>query len=248
MIDIHTHILYGVDDGSQDLETSMEMVRLASAGGTSVIVATPHNGLPGLRQELPDLTLRLEKLRQSIKEARIPVTLVKGTELFATWELPELLRQKAVWTLNDTRYFLTEFDFDEDPVFCMRVLERCREDGFLPVIAHPERYDFIQRSPEIVYDWFCEGYGIQLNKGSLLGRFGTRARRTAHLLMRCGLVSCIASDAHSAWRRTPHMAETRELVEEDYGSDYAHLVFEDNPNRILSGRPLTGYEPIYPRM
>lgn len=247
MIDIHTHILHGVDDGSESLEMSMEMVRMAADSGTSVIAATPHNYLPGLVQDPDNLKSRFRELRKKIQEAHIAVKLVSGMEIFATWELPELLSEGQVWTLNQTRYFLTEFDFEEDPLFCTRVLERCKRVGFIPVIAHPERYRFVQHSPEIVYEWICEGYGVQVNKGSLLGRFGSGPRRTAEILMNCGLVSCIASDAHSPWSRTTHMEEIRELLEDEYGMDYTQLVLEENPLRILQGKELTGYEPLFPR-
>lgn len=247
MIDIHTHILYDVDDGSESLEMSMEMIRMAADSGTYVIAATPHNFLPGLVQNLENLKSRFQELCERIKEEQIAVKLVSGMEIFATWELPELLSQGRVWTLNQTRYFLTEFDFEEDPLFCTRVLARCKSRGFVPVIAHPERYWFVQHSPDIVYEWICEGYGIQVNKGSLLGRFGSGPRRTAEVLMNCGLVSCIASDAHSPWSRTPNMAEIREFLEDEYGIDYMQMVLEENPRRILQGKELTGYEPIFPR-
>ncbi|MCI7813961.1 MAG: hypothetical protein MR543_09855 [Robinsoniella sp.] len=246
MIDIHTHILPGVDDGSESLEMSMEMIRMAADSGTSVIVATPHNYLPGLIQDLKELRSRFYELSEKIQEEQIDIKLVSGMEIFATWEMPELLSKGQVWTLNRTKYFLTEFDFEEDPFFCTRVLERCKKRGFLPVIAHPERYEFVQRSPVIVYEWICEGYGIQINKGSLLGRFGSGPKHTAEILMGCGLVSCIASDAHSPWSRTPHMTEIRELLEDEYGTDYTRMVLEENPRRILQGKELVGYEPIYP--
>lgn len=246
MIDIHTHILPGVDDGSESVEMSLEMLRLAAEGGTSAVVLTPHNNLPGLLQDTAKLSERFDMLCAMVEEEQLPIELIKGMELFATWNLPDLLEQKKVWTLNNTRYFLVEFDFEEEPYFCDRVLARCIEKGFCPVVAHPERYRFVQKSPEMVYRWICAGYGVQINKGSLLGRFGSSARRTAERLMGCGLVSCVASDAHFPWTRTPHMGEILELLEENYGEEYAEMVLYDNPARILDGRALVGYEPIFP--
>ena len=97
-------------------------------------------------------------------------------EIFATEELPSLLRRKRVWTLNETDYFLTEFSFREDPDFCEEILKRCTALGFRPVIAHPERYYFVQDDPQLAFEWCLAGYALQINKGSLLGRFGTRFR------------------------------------------------------------------------
>jgi protein-tyrosine phosphatase len=165
-------------------------------------------------------------------------------EIFATEELPGLLKSGRVWTLNHTRYFMTEFSFGEAPSFCAEILRQCREQGFRPVIAHPERYYFVQEDPQIAYEWCRAGYALQLNKGSLLGRFGRQVKITADLLLNHGLAACVASDAHGTHRRTTHMGEVRDYLIEGYGSDYARLLLEENPLRILTGKELLGYEPI----
>ena len=246
MIDIHTHILPGVDDGSESMDMSLQMLRLAQKGGTKVVTVTPHNNLPGVKQDIKHLEKVLLKLRQEVENAGISVDIACGMELFATWDLPDILRNGNIWTFNNTRYFLTEFDFDEEPEFCNRVLERCADIGFYPVIAHPERYSFVQNTPDIVYNWIKKGYGIQVNKGSLSGRFGRRAKRAVDILMECGLVSCIASDAHFPWVRTPYMEDVFDMVVDEYGKEYAYMVFYDNPYRILNGQPLVGLKPILP--
>ena len=137
-----------------------------------------------------------------------------------------------------------EFGFREDPDFCRWVLHRCVEQGFRPVIAHPERYFFVQEDPSIAYDWCTAGYALQLNKGSVLGRFGPEAGGMAELLLQHGLAACVASDAHSPFQRSTHMAELREFLLEEYGDSYTRLLLEENPARILSGQELLGYEPI----
>ena len=146
--------------------------------------------------------------------------------------------------LNGTKYFLVEFDFGEDPDFCRYILGRCRDRGFWPIIAHPERYVFVQEDPEIAYEWCRMGYGLQLNKGSLLGKFGREAQITAELLADHGLAACVASDAHSPYQRTTHMGQIREFLTEQFGEAYARLLLEENPLRILVGRDLLGPEPI----
>ena len=146
--------------------------------------------------------------------------------------------------LGCARYFLTEFSFDEDPAFCHDILAECASMGFRPVIAHPERYFFLQDDPRIAFDWCISGYALQVNKGSLLGRFGPGPQETAGLLLDHGLVACVASDAHHPLQRTTHMGQIAELLVEEYGEGYAGLLLEDNPARILSGRDLLGYEPI----
>ena len=177
-------------------------------------------------------------------QEEIPIRLYRGMEIFATPELPELLNSGRVWTINHTKYFLTEFAFDEDPAFCRDILQQCRGMGFRPIIAHPERYFFIQEEPEIAFEWCREGYGLQLNKGSFLGRFGRQVKVTADLLTEHGLAACVASDAHSARQRTTYLGDVRDYLLEHYGDEYAHLLLEENPSRILSGKGLLGFEPI----
>jgi len=246
MIDIHTHVLPGIDDGSEDMEMSLEMLALAAESGVHTLVATPHCNIPDEYDNYADASLNecWLTLESAVKEAENPIKLCRGMEIFATEELPELLAQRRVWTLNDTRYFLMEFSFNEDPDFCRYILRKCREIGFHPIIAHPERYFFIQDDPEFAYELCVAGYGLQVNKGSLLGRFGPGPKRTADLLLDHGLCACVASDAHRPYERSTYMGDVRAYLEEEYGEAYRRLLLEENPARILRGDELLGYEPI----
>lgn len=237
MIDIHAHILPGVDDGAADLDAALEMAEMAAASGVKYIVATPHCNIPGLYQNYRDerLIKRYLDLRKAVEEAKIPLQIVPGMEIFATEELPELLKENKLVGLNGTKYLLMEFDFDEDPLFCRNILRKCSGMGFMPIIAHPERYYFVQRHPEIAFEWYECGYHLQVNKGSILGKFGRTARRIAHILLEENVVCCIASDAHSSWSRTPHMGEIREYMEYRYGEFYTHQLLDENPRKILQG-------------
>ena len=240
MIDIHSHILPGVDDGAMNIEESLEMASMAAESGVDYIVATPHCNIPGVYDNYlgPSMKESLVKLRRAVNECDIPIRVVAGMEIFVTPELPDLFRKKKLLTLNGTRYFLTEFDFSEDMQECDKVLKECKSLGFIPVIAHPERYYFIQEYPEYVFEWLKQGYGIQVNKGSILGRFGRAARRTADILLEQGMISCVASDAHSSYQRTPFMGEIYDYLMEEYGPAYTQVLLENNPKRILAGKEL----------
>ena len=246
MIDIHTHVLPRVDDGSQSMEESLELLAMAADSGIKTLVATPHCNIPDEFDNYasPELEALFARLDEEREKAGIPLHICRGMEIFATEELPELLQNGRVWTLNGTRYFLMEFAFHEDPDFCDDVLRRCRELDYLPIIAHPERYYFVQDDPNIAYEWCRLGYGLQLNKGSILGRFGELPWRTADLLLQHGLVACVASDAHSPYQRSTHMGELRGYLTDELGESYMRLLLEENPARILDGRELLGYEPI----
>lgn len=245
MIDLHIHILPGVDDGSQNIETSLAMAYMAYQSGVREIIATPHF-YPGYYENYvtEELEQKFNELKDKFYQERISVQLYKGMEILGTDHLCDDLINGRVWTLNGTKYFLVEFDFEEKPEYCSNLLSKAKEIGYIPVVAHPERYYYIQDDPALIYEWYNAGYGIQVNKGSILGYFGEREKSTADSLIRHHIVSCVASDAHGIKSRTASLTHLRQFLSETYGNEYCHLLMEENPYRILNGRRLVGYDPI----
>lgn len=219
MIDIHAHILPGIDDGAEDMYDTLEMARMAADSGVDRIIATPHCNIPGMYGN-------------------------SGMEVFSTEDLPELIVNHKIMPLNQSRYILMEFAFDEDPEFADSILKRVEEVGARPVIAHAERYEFIQDYPQIAYRWFRKGYVIQANKGSFLGRFGGGPKRAADSLLRHNLISVIASDAHSPLQRTPYMMDVYEELSREYSENHLDVLFQYNPARICDNREILRLEPV----
>ena len=239
MVDIHCHILPRMDDGASSLEESLAMARMAADSGVTDIVATPH--FPGWKDSLrllPKLIDRYTALTEAIEEEQIPVKIHLGAEIRCMSDTVYLASQKLLPTIGDTRYFLTEFRFDESYEVMDAMLRDIAALGYIPVVAHPERYGAIQADPLAVRHWFRQGYVLQLNKGSVLGAFGSDARMTAEILLEAGLVHLVASDAHSARHRTPHMGMLREWMEHHLHHRYAHILLEENPGRLLRGEPM----------
>ena len=225
---------------------SLEMLAISAESGVTDVVATPHCNIPDEADNYVSLDLYTAflNLQKEAERAEIPVRVLRGMEVFTTEDLPQLIRERKVWSLNGTRYLLMEFAFNEDPKFASDMLARLRKMGVRPVVAHPERYFFIQDEPQIAYEWCTSGCALQVNKGSLLGRFGGGPERTARLLVEHGLAACVASDAHTDYQRSTYMADVAHLLEADYGEDLRKLLLELNPGRILKGETLLGYEPI----
>lgn len=246
MIDIHAHILPGIDDGAEDMYDTLEMARMAADSGVDKIIATPHCNIPGMYgnyfgREYID---RYESVVRAVRKEKIPIEILPGMEVFSTEDLPELIVNHKIMPLNQSRYILMEFAFDEDPEFADSILKRVEEVGARPVIAHAERYEFIQDYPQIAYQWRKRGYIIQVNKGSILGRFGRNALRCAQQMLSHNLVSVMASDAHSPFRRTPYLQDAYEVVCEQYSKKIADLLFQHNPARICKNQPILRLEPI----
>ena len=243
MIDIHCHILPGVDDGAATLAEALAMARLAVDSGVSALVATPH--FPGEARSLrtiPRIVSRYRKLNEAIQRERIPLTLYPGAEILCTPDTPALAREGKLPTLGRSHYLLTEFYFDESFDFMEDILDRLLANGYCPVVAHPERYLAVQRRPQELERWFAKGYIMQVNKGSIMGAFGSKGQAAAMNLLRRGLVHVIASDAHHATQRTPKMTDAAAWVRGNLGLEYARILMSENPARILKGMPIAPTE------
>ena len=223
MIDIHAHILPGIDDGAEDMYDTLEMARMAADSGVNRIIATPHCNIPGMYgnyfgREYID---RYESVVRAVRKEKIPIEILPGMEVFSTEDLPELIVNQKIMPLNQSRYILMEFAFDEDPEFADSILKRVEEVGARPVIAHAERYEFIQDYPQIAYRWFRKGYVIQANKGSFLGRFGGGPKRAADSLM-----------------------DVYEELSREYSENHLDVLFQYNPARICDNREILRLEPV----
>ena len=190
------------------------------------------------------LPIHFRKPVRYLRGEQIPVHLMPGMEVFATIDLPQLLADGKIMPINQTRYVLIEFDFGEDPDFADEILRQVADIHAWPVVAHVERYEFVQDDPQIIYRWLTRGYAIQVNKGSFLGRFGRRAERTAYRLLNHNLISVIASDAHGSLQRTTYMADAYESLAEDYPESYLDTLFTRNPENICRGRRVIRFRKI----
>ena len=234
MIDLHSHILPGLDDGAQSLQDSLAMARTALDSGITAVVATPHCA-DDRRREVYDSWLFL---REALGECEIPLQLHLGMEIFGTPDTARMLRDGMLYTLNGSRYPLIEFSFHSDGEEETEILESICQAGFRPIVAHPERYSYVQQAPKILNDWCRMGCLFQLNRGSLMGRFGRRVQHTAVMLLERGFVTVIASDAHSARVRTPWMEDIRQVLTQEISEDCARLLLQDYPNRIIHNEDL----------
>lgn len=243
MVDIHCHILPDYDDGAADLDEALEMVHMALRSGVTDIIATPHfQGEPAELEYLDSMRRQYHLLCEAIEQHRFPLKLHLGAEILCVPETVVLADKHQLPTLADTDYVLTEFYFDESYAYMDEMLSQIAACGYKIVVAHPERYGAIQREPALLRRWARQGYVIQMNKGSVLGAFGSRPEQAANEILAMGLAHVFASDAHSSTSRTPHMGALQQWVEELCDEEYAAILLEENPRRILQGRPMAGMD------
>lgn len=240
MIDIHCHILYGLDDGSDNLEESVRMAEIAVRSGVKAIVATPHSNVPDSYQNFwsRDISQRLNLLNQRLVQDGIPLKIFPGNEIFASGNITELIKSKKLLTLNNSMYPLVEFDFFEHSDTVYRQLEALVAEGYVPIVAHPERYAFVQEDDSSVFRMKNIGCLLQVNKGSLNGGFGRNAFHASHAIISDELADFVASDAHSPYMRTPFLEEAHEEVSIMTSFDYAELLFSKNPAKVVLNKKI----------
>lgn len=240
MIDIHAHILPGMDDGAEDTQETLEMARMAVSSGVTAMVATPHCNFPDVYDNYYDeyYMETFRRIKTSLKEAEIPLQLYAGMEVLVTPDVPKLITDGKLISMNGGRYMLVEFAFDEELDYVNHMLEQIAELRIVPVIAHPERYQFLQDYPQAASKWKQKGYVLQANKGSFTGRFGRHASRLAYELLDNQLLSVIASDCHGPYQRTPFMLDAYEKLSKSYSEKQLKKLFKDNPMRICLNQPV----------
>ncbi len=235
MIDIHAHILPHVDDGAADMQDALLMAELAVEGGVHTIIATPHSNIPGEVDNYydPALMRRMTDLQERIKERELPLILLPGMEIFGTEDAAQKIQQGRLISLNNSGYYLVEFGFRRSGSWITDILMSIRKTGGIPVVAHPERYDCIQKKPELALDWIDLGCQLQVNRGSIFGKFGRASFRAADELLRNDWITYVASDAHSPYQRTTFMGDVYDFLREEFSEKRARCLLVENAEKYL---------------
>lgn len=198
MIDIHCHILPGIDDGAEDINSAIEMARLANKIGIGAIIATPHFGYGYYENNFQNISNEVEKLGNILKSNGIDIELKPGQEIFLDKHILEYYKSRIVEGLNSSRYLLVELPRDKLPEYVFEDIYELRLMGVEVIIAHPERYMYIIDKPSNINSFIEEGCLFEINISSITGLLGRKIKKTAKILMQNNICDFIASDAHSA--------------------------------------------------
>lgn len=235
MIDIHSHILPGLDDGARTLEESLAMLRLAVESGTTEIVATPHIS--------PDFPNTVDAIQQSFAQlsecADGMIDLHLGCDFHLTYEnLQDFIALPSKYTINNLRYLMVELS-DYVPFGPVsEALVRIIQEGVTPVITHPERNPSLQRNIRELAGWVSRGCLSQITGQSVLGEFGSRAKTAAEQFLAEGLVHVVASDGHDLVNRPPSLKGAHDFLAAHYGVEAADQLCIHNPGAIVQGDPV----------
>lgn len=233
MIDIHIHILPDLDDGPAEMETSVGMGLMAASEGFTAIVSTSHGDEASLEgREM--MEARLDAVREAWAGAGLKIRLELGVEIFLRPGTLDQLKFGHLWPLAGSRYVLVEVPYQPWPVYADETLFALQLAGYVPILAHPERYTAIWTDPNKMFALAERGILAQVTAAALTGDQGPEVRKCAQTLLQHNLVQFMATDAHSTGLRSPRIIQALKYAENELGLDLARSLVENNPARILS--------------
>lgn len=236
MIDIHCHILPGIDDGAKTIEDSIDMAQSAVENGISHIIATPHHNARSWLNPKADVISAVHQLNEALTDADVPLTVSAGQEVRISGNLIEQIDNDEIVFLDETnRYLLIEFPTPAVPRYTKNIFYQLFEREIISVIAHPERNHAIAENPDILHDLVANGALAQVTTSSYSGDLGKKIEKLSKDLIRADLIHIIASDAHNIHNRPFNMDKALKKLEKEFGRDKAKY-FQSNSKRILEGK------------
>lgn len=214
----------------------MEMISLAYANGTTDIVLTPHYLLRDRRLRLlskDEILYKFDFFKAKVKEKYPEIRLYSGAEMFAVNNVEDVINDKQLVTINNSRYVLVEFSFNDSLERTLEVISKLVSFGLVPIIAHPERYEFLKENPTDAEKFLKMGALLQINTTSLFGLSGEEAQKTAIEFLERKWVSFASSDAHNPYHRTPDLSEGYSFIATNFGESLANDIFSNNPLAVI---------------
>lgn len=234
MIDIHNHTLFGVDDGAKNIEEAVKMLSDAKQQGVNKIIFTPHYRRGMFSYPSDEIKANFERL--TVEAGRLEMEVFLGCEYHVNSDIIENLKSGRCQTLAGSDYVLTEYSYQTEDTYIKEQTKRLLSCGYLPVIAHVERYKCLQKKPALCKELADMGAMIQINADSVLGIEGRVAEHFCKKLLKHEWADVIASDTHDMAERACHLKKCKTNIEKRYGNEYANQLFEKNPMRIIENR------------
>lgn len=242
MIDIHSHILPGIDDGAQTEQDSLAMAKAAVEDGISTIFATPHHRNGAYDNDRDAILKSVDLLNKLLESENVPLNVLPGQEVRINGDYTEELKSGELLPLNHTRYIMVEFASGHVPRYAMQMLFDIQVIGFIPIIVHPERNRELLERPKMLHEFVKKGALTQITAGSVTGKFGKNVQKFTQQIIEANLTHFIASDAHNTTTRGFSMTDAFEFVSKEYGMNLAHM-YLDNAELLAEGENVNRLEP-----
>ena len=240
-VDIHCHILPGVDDGSQTPEETKAMLQKAWDEGIQIMVATPHYHKQRGKNDIELIKKQLLLTRKLAKEVHPKMQICLGMEIYYGEDVPELLKEGRVVSIRKSRYILVEFSPGDEFQYILNAVRKLQMSGHTVIIAHIERYNCLRKDISNVEYLREMGAYLQVNTGIITGSYGRSVKKFLREVLKAHLVQLVGTDAHGSERRTPKMQEAYKEVVKRCGEEYADQIFGQNAKKVLRNEEIDEY-------
>lgn len=244
MIDFHTHILPNIDDGSRSIEETFNLIEEAKKAGFEKIVLTPHYIEDYYETDVAEREVWLDAITKNLSVKKFDGDLYLANEIYMTENIMKLLENAKASTINNTSYVLFELPLNAEPLNLYDVIYEMQQNKIVPVLAHPERYTFMQKEPELIYDLVQKGVLMQSNYGSFIGQYGKKAQVIAKKMLENNLVHFLGSDVHREKTIYPHIPEILKEIESIIGEERLEELTTTNPELALANKRIDIRTPI----
>ncbi|MBR3002591.1 MAG: hypothetical protein IKF38_03385 [Clostridia bacterium] len=236
MIDFHTHILPNIDDGSRSIEETFNLIEEAKNAGFDKIVLTPHYMEGYYETDVAEREVWLDAISKNLYIKKFNGKLYLANEIYISDNIMNLLENAKASTINNTSYVLFELPLNAEPLNLYNIIYEMQQYKIVPVLAHPERYSFVQKEPELLYDLVEKGVLLQSNYGSIIGQYGKKAQSLVKKMFENKLVHFLGSDVHrqnTIYKRIPEcLMEIRKIT----GEEYLDELTTKNPELALANK------------
>lgn len=250
MIDLHCHILPGIDDGAKSFEEALEMARIAEEDGIEIIVATPHLFRENYgNEDFGEIKRKIKKLNQVLRQNRVNVKILNGAEVHISHNLiEEIKKNRENLVLNQSSFMFVEFPSDHVFRDVKNLFFELMSEEITPIIAHPERNTVFTHNPSLLFDLIQMGGLSQANSGSFLGLYGSKSKESALNFLELNLIHFLASDGHNAELMAPRLSSAIRMIVSRIGEEKAYFLVRDNPRAVIEDRDIPGFfDPIDPK-
>ena len=243
MIDIHSHILPNIDDGSKSVEETFELLKEAKQAGFDEIISTSHYMEEYYEVNVAERETWVNAISQNLHRVDLDLKLYLGSEIYITDNIIKLLEEGKASSINNSNYVLFELPLNSRPMNLYDVVYEMLQNRIVPVLAHPERYLFVQKEPEIIYELIQKGVLMQANYGSILGRYGEKASLIVQKLLEHNMIHFLGSDVHKPNTIYPQVPEALRIIKIIVGEEKLRELTEINPKLVLQNKAIEIDEP-----
>ena len=244
MIDFHSHILPNIDDGSRSIEETFNLIKEAEKAGFESVISTSHYMENYYETDVPEREVWVKAILENLKTKNINTNLYLGNEIYFTDNIIELLEKRKASTINDTSYVLFELPLNAEPMNLYDVIYDMLQYKLVPILAHPERYSFVQKEPELVYDLIEKGVLMQANYGSIIGQYGEKAKMIVRRLLENNMIHFLGSDVHRQNTIYPKIPQILEEIADIIGEEKLEEITTKNPKLVLNNKKIEIDEPF----